>query len=79
MASVKVNTKKLVMVFGTNGDKNVSLSIDKPKAALKETEIKTAMETIVAQNIFAPNGEALVKVVEAKVVVTDTTNYDLVI
>lgn len=77
MASVKVSTKKLVMVFGTNGDKNVSLSIDKPKAALKETEIKTAMETIVAQNIFAPNGEDLIKCVEAKIVNTNTDEYDL--
>ncbi len=77
MASVKVNTKKLVMVFGTDGDKNVSLSIDKPKAALKETEIKTAMETIVAQNIFAPNGEDLIKCVEAKIVNTNTDEYDL--
>ena len=77
MASVKVNTKKLVMVFGTNGDKNVSLSIDKPKASLKETEIKTAMETIVAQNIFAPNGEDLIKCVEAKIVNTNTDEYDL--
>jgi hypothetical protein len=77
MASVKVNTKKLVMVFGTDGDKNVSLSIDKPKASLKETEIKTAMETIVAQNIFAPNGEDLIKCVEAKIVNTNTDEYDL--
>lgn len=77
MASVKVNTKKLVMVFGTNGDKNVSLSIDKPKASLKETQIKTAMETIVAQNIFAPNGEDLIKCVEAKIVNTNTDEYDL--
>ena len=77
MASVKVNTKKLVMVFGTNGDKNVSLSIDKPKAALKETEIKSAMETIVAQNIFARNGEDLIKCVEAKIVNTNTDEYDL--
>ena len=60
-----------------NGDKNVSLSIDKPKAALKETEIKTAMETIVAQNIFAPNGEDLIKCVEAKIVNTNTDEYDL--
>mgnify|MGYP002507749588 FL=1 len=77
MASVKINTKKLVMVFGTNGDKNVSLSIDKPKASLQEAQIKTAMETIVAQNIFAPNGEDLIKCVEAKIVNTNTDEYDL--
>lgn len=77
MADGVKNAKRLVMVFATNGDKNVSLSIDKPKAALKETEIKTAMETIITQNIFAPNGEDLVKCVEAKIVTTNTNEYDL--
>ena len=64
MADGVKNAKKLVMVFGTNKEKNVSLSIDKPKASLNETQIKSAMETIVAQNIFAPNGEDLVRCVE---------------
>ena len=77
MANVQKNAKKLVMVFGTDGDKNVSLSVDKPKASLQETQIKSAMETIVAQNIFAPNGEDLVKCVEAKIVTTNTNEYDL--
>ena len=44
---------------------------------VKETQIKTAMETIVAQNIFAPNGEDLIKCVEAKIVNTNTDEYDL--
>ena len=77
MADVQKNAKKLVMVFATNGDKNVSLSVDKPKASLGEAQIKSAMDTIVAQNIFAPNGEDIVEAVKAKVVITDTTPYDL--
>ena len=77
MADGVKNAKKLVMVFGTNKEKNVSLSIDKPKASLNETQIKSAMETIAAQNIFAPNGEDLVKCVEAKIVTTNTNEYDL--
>ena len=77
MADGVKNAKKLVMVFGTNKEKNVSLSIDKPKASLNETQIKSAMETIVAQNIFAPNGEDLVKCIEAKIVTTNTNEYDL--
>lgn len=77
MADGVKNAKRLVMVFATNGDKNVSLSVDKPKTTLKETEIKTAMETIITQNIFAPNGEDLVKCVEAKIVTTNTNEYDL--
>jgi hypothetical protein len=77
MADGVKNAKKLVMVFATNGDKNVSLSVDNPKASLQEAQVKTAMETIITQNIFAPNGEDLVKCVEAKIVTTNTNEYDL--
>ena len=77
MADGVKNAKKLVMVFGTNKEKNVSLSVDNPKSSLNETQIKSAMETIVAQNIFAPNGEDLVKCVEAKIVTTNTNEHDL--
>ena len=77
MADGVKNAKKLVMVFATNKDKNVSLSVDNPKASLGEAQIKSAMETIVAQNIFAPNGEDLVRCVEAKIVTTNTNEYDL--
>ena len=77
MADGVKNAKKLVMVFATNGDRNVSLSVDNPKASLGEAQIKSAMETIVAQNIFAPNGEDLVRCVEAKIVTTNTNEYDL--
>ena len=72
-------TKKLVMTFLTDEDRKVSLSIEDPKGNVSETEIKTCMDLIIARDVFAPNGEALVKAVEAKVVVTDTTNYDLVL
>ena len=77
MADGVKNAKKLVMVFATNKDKNVSLSVDKPKASLGEAQIKSAMETIVAQNIFGPNGEDLARCVEAKIVTTNTNEYDL--
>ena len=72
-------TKKLVMTFLTDEDRKVSLSIEDPKPNVTENEIKACMELIVSRDIFVPNGEALVKAIEAKVVVTDTTNYDLVL
>ena len=77
MADGVKNAKKLVMVFATDGDKNVSLSVDNLKSSLQEAKIKSAMETIVAQNIFAPNSEDLVRCVEAKIVTTNTNEYDL--
>ena len=77
MADGVKNAKRLVMVFATNKEKNVSLSVDNPKSSLNETQIKTAMETIIAKDIFAPRMEKLVEMVEAKIVVTNKTEYDL--
>lgn len=70
-------TKKLVMTFKTDYDRNVSISVDNPKSSLNENTIKTAMQTIVTQNIFAPAGEQLVSLVEAKIVVTNTDEYEI--
>ena len=71
--------KKLVMVFKNSVGKNVSISIDDPKDNITETEIKTTMELIVEKNIFKKNDYAFVEAVEAKIVTTDTTEYDLVL
>ena len=69
--------KKLVMTFRTTDDKKVSLTVDNPREDLSEEEVKTAMELIIEKNIFAPGGADLASLVSAKVVQTDTTNYDL--
>ena len=69
--------KRLVMTFKTTDDKKVSLSVDDPREDITESEIKDAMDLVVSKNIFAPNGADIVSAVEAKVVVTDTTPYDL--
>jgi hypothetical protein len=70
---------KLLMTFSTEGGKKVSLFITDPREDLTEAEIKAAMDLIVAKNIFAPNGEDLSAVVEAKIVQTETTEYDLLV
>ena len=70
--------KKLVMTFKTTDDKKVSLTVDNPREDLNEEEVETAMELIKEKNIFAPGGADLASLVSAKVVQTDTTNYDLV-
>ena len=69
--------RKLVMTFKTTDDKKVSLTVDNPREDLSEEEVKTAMELIKEKNIFAPGGADLASLVSAKVVQTDTTNYDL--
>lgn len=70
---------RLIMTFKTLGDKRVSISVDDPRVDLSESEIIAAMELIIAKDIFAPNGEQFKALVEAKVVTTDTTEYDLAI
>jgi len=70
-------TKRLVMVFKTDSDTNVSISIDNPKDSLQESAIKSAMELIIAKNVFAPKEEQLVALVEARIVVTNTNEYEL--
>ncbi len=70
-------TKRLVMVFKTDSDNNVSLSIDNPKDSLQESAIKSAMETVIAKDVFAPREEKLVALVEARIVVTNTNEYEL--
>lgn len=72
-------TKRLVMTFKTDDDKKISLSVDDPREDVSEAEIKSAMDLVVSKNIFAPGGADIVEAIEAKVVVTDTTSYDLVL
>ena len=70
-------TKRLVMVFKTDADTNVSISIDNPKDNLQESAIKSAMQIVIDKNVFAPREEKLVALVEARIVVTNTNEYEL--
>ena len=72
-------TKSLITTFLDEGNSKVSLTIQDPKDNITETEIKSAMDLVIAKNIFDPNGLSLVSAVDAKIVVKETTPYDLVI
>lgn len=69
--------KRLLMNFKTIGDKKIAISVDSPKEDLTEVQIKSVMDLILSKNIFEPGGEGLVALVDAKIVQTDTTEYDL--
>ena len=69
----------LVMTFVNQDNSKVSITIQDPKEDITEAEIKSAMELVVSSNIFAPNGLDLVSALDAKVVVTETTPFDLVV
>lgn len=71
--------KKLVMTFKNEVDKEVTISIDDPKDDITEQQIKAAMDLIVEKGIFKKGNYALTAVVDAKIVNTQTTEYDLVL
>ena len=64
-----METKRSVMSFKTDG----------PREDITEDEIKSAMDLVLEKGIFAFNGAEIVSTLDAKVIVTDTTDYDLVI
>ena len=70
-------TKKLIMTFNAEGGKSVNFTIDDPKSDLTELEVINAMNLIIEKNIFCPGEVDLVEAVKAKVVETNSTEYDL--
>ena len=70
---------KLLMSFMTSNDNKVSLYVTDPREDITEEEIKEVMDLIVDKNIFAPNGEDIVSAKEAKIVQTETTEFDFVV
>lgn len=54
--------RKIQLVFKTENDKNFTLYIDEPKEPYNETEIKEAMEAIIANNIIETKNGQLVSI-----------------
>lgn len=69
--------KRLVMNFKTLLGKKVAISVDDPREDLTEEDIKDAMNVILSKNIFTVNGDDLQTAVDAKIVETGTTEFDL--
>lgn len=69
---------KLVMTFENEDGGKVNLSIVDPRGDISEEEIREAMQLVVDKDIFQPNQLSLVKPLYAKIVNTQTTEFDLV-
>ena len=70
-------TKRLLMRFKTTADKVCSIAVDNPKDDIQETEIRAVMTLILSSNVFLPNGDELGALVDAKIVTTNTNEYEL--
>lgn len=69
---------KLVMTFENEDGGKVNLSIVDPREDIEEQEIRQVMQLVVDKDIFEPNQLSLVKPLYAKIVNTQTTEFDLV-
>ncbi|MGF7057878.1 DUF2922 domain-containing protein [Brassicibacter mesophilus] len=69
--------RKLEMTFKNQIDGKARISIDAPRADLTEAEVKTAMDNIIAKNLFNATGGDLVAVAGARVITTDVQELTL--
>lgn len=70
--------KKLEMVFKDAADKTMRISVDNADEALTPAAVKTAMEGIIAKNVFATAAGSLVAIQGARIVDTNIQELDLV-
>jgi hypothetical protein len=68
---------RLIMTFVDALGQNISMSLDDPRVDITQAEITAAMNLIVEKNVFRPKGSDLVGIVEAKIIATDTTEFEL--
>ena len=69
--------RKLLMTFKNTLGNSFTVTVDDPKEDLAEQEIIDAMNLIKDKNIFMPKGYDISQCVSAKVVDSNTTEYDL--
>lgn len=69
-------TLELIFVNATGG--KVTIRVTDPKDDLTKAEVKTAMEQIVAKDIFSSPGGSLVGVAGARIVSRDVSELELI-
>lgn len=71
-----METTKLELRFLDSANKRVRLSLDDPDTELAPQEIQTAMESIIADNIFASKDGDLVAAEGARVITTSINEME---
>ena len=71
-----MNTK-LQMVFKNQNNSNITISVDDPREDLTGLEVKTAMDTIVAGEVFESRTGKIVSAESAKIVTTEIRDLEI--
>lgn len=70
---------KATMVFQRADGKNATISVSDADPAVTQTELNTAMDVILAKNVFAPDNIGLVKKVSGKLISTTTQDFEMTV
>ncbi len=66
----------LQLVFTKSDGKDFVLTVDEPRPGVTPTEVKTAMEQIIASGVFKKDGDVLTAVKSARII--DRSVSDLI-
>lgn len=72
-------SKTLTLVFRNSLGRLVRINIANVKDNIAETDIKTAMDTILSKNVFLLSSGELKEAVSAAIVTSESQEFDLVI
>ncbi|MEO1815055.1 MAG: DUF2922 domain-containing protein [Acetobacterium sp.] len=70
---------KAAMVFQRADGKNATISVSDADPAVTQAELNTAMDNILARNVFAPDNVELVKKVSGKLISTTTQDFEMTV
>ena len=68
---------KASMVFERADGKKSTISVSDANPAVTATELNSAMDLILAKNVFAPDNNELVKKVSGKLISTTTQDFEM--
>ncbi len=67
----------LEMTFVNQAGNKVTLRVANPREDITDTEVRTAMDTVIAKNVFTSSGGDLVSVAGARIVSREVTEIDV--
>lgn len=67
----------LEMTFVNQAGNKVTLRVANPREDITDTEVRTAMDTVIAKNVFSSSGGDLVSVAGARIVSREVTEIDV--
>lgn len=70
-------TKNLEMIFQSSTGRRSTIRVPNPKDGLTAAEVQTAMENIIAKDVFHVDGASLVNILGARIVTREVADLDI--